>query len=457
MNTVSNNNNNFNNNSNNSNNGNKNSANKDSNQLFCRSEIVPKANVKILSEMLEISDIDEGLEDLNLKDDDKRKNSNSNGLISTREIDKIITISRPIDLTTAKKLKTLLLGAATNSIGPEWRNQYFIFETKVPELWYGLVQTKGGPCGLLATLQGYFCAEIFHLNKADVAEKDVNLSSYCYRCLSHAIGMMLWQIGGHRRKVIVAFELDQMNENTKRPIPFPDNGEIVADGITERIWLAEFEDQVEMIEFIIKLFMIDRTSIGCISLAYSCILTRGIDQIKLDYDCGSIESLLTPERLLCTQELVNLTLIGRAVSNVFDRHFALTNEMILQGITRQSLIGFLTIHEHEGAFKVGSCYKNPKLPIYVVLNEYHFTLLFSKHKSNDLETKPNPINGLTCFDLYYYDGLLGQDQEICLTIDVDNSNNSCEDNSSNSSPIEFVIRTKWPNASIDWNGSEKLF
>lgn len=102
MNTVSNNNNNFNNNSNNSNNGNKNSANKDSNQLFCRSEIVPKANVKILSEMLEISDIDEGLEDLNLKDDDKRKNSNSNGLISTREIDKIITISRPIDLTTAK-------------------------------------------------------------------------------------------------------------------------------------------------------------------------------------------------------------------------------------------------------------------------------------------------------------------------------------------------------------------
>lgn len=103
-----------------------------------------------------------------------------------------------------QKLKTLLLGAATNSIGPEWRNQYFIFETKVPELWYGLVQTKGGPCGLLATLQGYFCAEIFHLKKADVAEKDVNLSSYCYRCLSHAIGMMLWQIGGHRRKVIVA-------------------------------------------------------------------------------------------------------------------------------------------------------------------------------------------------------------------------------------------------------------
>lgn len=134
---------------------------------------------------------------------------------------------------------------------------------------------------------------------------------------------------------------------------FPETTDFSPDGITEHIRVStEFTSAIEVAEFLCELFSLDRQIMGAISLAYSCILTRGVNQIKLDFDSGSIETLLTPERLLCTQELVNLTLIGRAVSNVFDRNFAISSEMILQGINRQSLIGFLTIHEHEGAFKV---------------------------------------------------------------------------------------------------------
>ncbi len=125
------------------------------------------------------------------------------------------------------------------------------------------------------------------------------------------------------------------------------------DGITEHIRISvELSSLAEVTQFLSELFSHDRHCLGAISLAFSSILTRGVNQIQQDYDSGSIETLLTPERLLCTQELVNLTLIGRAVSNVFDRNFAISSEMILQGINRQSLIGFLTIHEHEGAFKV---------------------------------------------------------------------------------------------------------
>ena len=132
-----------------------------------------------------------------------------------------------------------------------------------------------------------------------------------------------------------------------------ETSEFKPDGITEHIRIStEFTTRTQLAEFLTELFTNDRQCIGCISLAYSCILTRGVDQIKQDYDSGSIESLLTPERLLCTQELVNLAMIGRAVSNVFDRNLAISSDMILQGINRQSIIGFLTMYEHEGAFKV---------------------------------------------------------------------------------------------------------
>lgn len=70
---------------------------------------------------------------------------------------------------------------------------------------------------------------------------------------------------------------------------------------------------------------------------------------------------------------------------------------------------------------MGNCYKNSKLPIYLVLNEYHFTLLFSKQKFGDDDantdnSKVNQANKSNKFDLFYYDGLLGQDHEIRLTI-----------------------------------------
>ena len=103
-----------------------------------------------------------------------------------------------------QKLKIILLGDATKPIGSEWCFQYFDFDSRVPELWYGLVQHMGGPCGLLATVQGYLMAEFFHLNQVDLAEKTANLDSYRYLCLAEAIANLLWQIGGHKQKVIVA-------------------------------------------------------------------------------------------------------------------------------------------------------------------------------------------------------------------------------------------------------------
>lgn len=61
---------------------------------------------------------------------------------------------KSITLETAIELKTLIFGNPKSSFNPEWRRQGFYFSTH-PDLEYGLMQEKGGPCGLLASVQAW--------------------------------------------------------------------------------------------------------------------------------------------------------------------------------------------------------------------------------------------------------------------------------------------------------------
>jgi hypothetical protein len=161
--------------------------------------------------------------------------------------------------------------------------------------------------------------------------------------------------------------------------------------------------------------------------------------------------------------LVNLLLTGNAVSNVFDGNLTLesgaTQKSFLRGIPDQSQIGFLSLFEYYGNCIVGIHYKEPVFPIWVVCSESHFTVLFS-HQRNllsnwELEKK---------FDLFYYDGLANQDEEIRLTIDTSMfkvgemklPQTKTKTNRDLESPLQLCIQTKWRNATVDWNGTEPL-
>lgn len=52
----------------------------------------------------------------------------------------------------------------------------------------------------------------------------------------------------------------------------------------------------------------------------------------------------------------------------------------LKGIDQQSDIGFITLMENLGYCTVGSFYKNPKSPIWVLGSETHLTVLFSDER-----------------------------------------------------------------------------
>ena len=62
-------------------------------------------------------------------------------------------------------------------------------------------------------------------------------------------------------------------------------------------------------------------------------------------------------------------------------------------------------------YKVGAYLKTPLYPIWVVCSESHFSVLFGLQR----ELLTNQDKGLE-FDLYYYDGLANQQEEIRLTV-----------------------------------------
>jgi hypothetical protein len=53
------------------------------------------------------------------------------------------------------------------------------------------------------------------------------------------------------------------------------------------------------------------------------------------------------------------------------------DNFIIKGIHKHSEIGFLTLFEAYGYFQVGTNLKCPKLPIWIVCSESHYSVLFS--------------------------------------------------------------------------------
>jgi len=122
----------------------------------------------------------------------------------------------------------------------------------------------------------------------------------------------------------------------------------------------------------------------------------------------------------------------------------------------RSSIGFLSLFEHYENISVGSHLKCPHHPIWVICSESHYTVAFSldptladKHEDGQCRT-----HGV--FDLYYYDELAKQKEEIRLTVDITKKGPAPRDGDLEP-PINECIRTKWgKHARIDWNGVEPI-
>lgn len=113
---------------------------------------------------------------------------------------------------------------------------------------------------------------------------------------------------------------------------------------------------------------------GVMYLVMSLVTTRGIDRIRDDMDDPN--ATITSQFGHTSQELMNLLLTGQAVSNVFDNSMILSDELTCSGIQSRSDIGYLSALESLRYCTVGSYYKTPKFPIWVIGSTSHFTVLF---------------------------------------------------------------------------------
>jgi len=84
-----------------------------------------------------------------------------------------------------------------------------------------------------------------------------------------------------------------------------------------------------------------------------------------------------------SQELINLLLTGQATSNTFDNTHTLGGSLKCHGIQSQATIGYLSQLEALRYCSVGSYYKTPKFPIWIIGSTSHFTVMFGPRESLD--------------------------------------------------------------------------
>ncbi|XP_028260607.1 probable ubiquitin carboxyl-terminal hydrolase MINDY-4 isoform X2 [Parambassis ranga] len=353
---------------------------------------------------------------------------------------------RPMDQHTAMELKAVLLGTSLNCFSVEWRNQPFTF-SEIHDLRYGIVQRKGGPCGVLATLQAFVLKKLLFENTESTGLQLRPSNTARRKCLVLAVAEILWRAGREKQATVA------INSGANH---FTPAGHYRSDRMLEKI-ICFTVDNMKDLQLLLEQHseQFETGALGCILLTISAVLSRSIENVREDMDVPT--NTLIGAHGYCTQELVNLLLCGRAVSNVFDDDMELDsgngNTTLLKGIKGCCDIGLLSLFEHYNIVKVGVYLKTPQYPIWVVCSESHFSVLFCLQR----ELLTNEDKGLEVFDLYYYDGLANQQEEIRLTVSVGTSTRSCQDDDTDLiPPLDLCIRTRWRDAVVNWNDTEPI-
>ncbi|XP_026161420.1 probable ubiquitin carboxyl-terminal hydrolase MINDY-4 isoform X2 [Mastacembelus armatus] len=245
---------------------------------------------------------------------------------------------RPMDQHRAAELKTLLLGSSLNCFSVEWRNQGFTF-SETHDLRYGIVQKKGGPCGVLASIQAFVLKNLL-FEKVGGLQR-LRPSSTCRRkCLVLATAEILWRAGEEKQATLA------VNSGRNH---FTPAGHYKSEGVFEKITcftVDSIKDLQSLVEQHIEQF--ETGALGCVLLTISAVLSRSVEKVREDMDVPT--TTLVGAHGYCTQELVNLFLCGRAVSNVFDDDMELdsgnANMTLLKGIKGHCDIGLLSLFEH---------------------------------------------------------------------------------------------------------------
>eukprot|EP00929_Paragymnodinium_shiwhaense_P118483 TRINITY_DN90402_c0_g1_i1.p1 TRINITY_DN90402_c0_g1~~TRINITY_DN90402_c0_g1_i1.p1 ORF type:complete len:474 (-),score=54.05 TRINITY_DN90402_c0_g1_i1:136-1557(-) len=239
---------------------------------------------------------------------------------------------------------------------------------------WGLVQDQGGPCGVLSAIQAYVIKALLWDDS----------SSSCQEAADPSEGGSL--LTSRFRQVSSQQLLADVLANVIYEAA-PGTECSWAEVISQQcIVKHDFVNKEALAQWLVSSQTLKaKTSTAVVSFVCSLLLTRGVNEVVSDMDdyhplVGAFGH--------CSQELVNLCIIGRAVSNAFDGDVTFTDEddhsedrVVLKGIHDRPPVGFLSSMESANFCAVGRCMKRPKYPVWVVGSESHYTLLFSEECS----------------------------------------------------------------------------
>ncbi|KAI8910681.1 hypothetical protein DFJ77DRAFT_104916 [Powellomyces hirtus] len=336
------------------------------------------------------------------------------------------TSPTPLPTSISTHLHSLIWG--TQKPTTAWLTARLDLTRQHPDLVYGLIQKKGGPCGVLAALQARMIVCLLR----DAGGREDWTQDDCAKALVKAVAECLWEVR-REKGVVVAIPTTPapttpLTLTTHTLLTFP-----------------------HLLTFLTPTL----PTLPLLSLLYSLLLTHTPSLTQSEMDVPTTP--LIAAHGYCTQELVNLVLVGKAVSNVFDGVKNM-DETVFRGVAGPSQIGFLSLFESYGVLQVGTHYKNPTYPVWVIHSESHYTVLFATDPDFKYDTATFTKRSAT-FDLVYYDGLANQDCEIVVRVTtmrgvVDDDNATGK--GSLVPPLERCIRTKWKGAEVRWIGCDPI-
>ncbi|XP_016994980.2 ubiquitin carboxyl-terminal hydrolase MINDY-3 homolog [Drosophila takahashii] len=169
-------------------------------------------------------------------------------------------------------------------------------------------------------------------------------------------------------------ELSQHGEHAEQD----PHWELSPDEFHERLHTLHFEDIGAVARYYVDNYGQLAHTYGVLLFMYSVFLTKGSELVAADISDTS-EPLIHSTYGYGGQSLINLMLTGRAVAHVWDNEQDVGG-LKLRGICEQSDIGFITLMEQMRYCTVGSFFKNPRYPVWVMGSDTHLTVLFSNEK-----------------------------------------------------------------------------
>lgn len=273
-------------------------------------------------------------------------------------------------------IRQLLWGSnIKQDIFKRW-SQGFYFSTNEKS---ALEQAEGGPCAIIAPIQAFILKKLltdsngmsFRYTVTEEVQRKTLVNALCEILQQCSLGTYYIV---HVRNCDVALDSSGPSIVNGADINSESDAKVFHDNLKIRLCPLMEDVRKYYNENIHTL----NAQFGLLLFLYSVIATKGLESVRSE--CDTTDPLIDETYGYGSQSLINLMITGKAVTYVWD-NLQDVGGLKLKGLDKQSEIGFITLMEHLRYCTVGSFYKNPIHPIWVLGSETHLTVLFSDEKS----------------------------------------------------------------------------